>query len=176
MAEQPGTKALLAERGGGGETAQDSALEFARALGAGAVFLFDTRGALIARTDRPADEVGRDFSGIVWVASPLSQLTEASAFIAEVSHGPALSLVASAPVLQGAGTLLLGDEEHELRAGDVVARPPGSGVAHSLCGGADGLTYLAYGTREPGDSVYYPAAGKVRLRGLGVTLDVPPQP
>ena len=34
----------------------------------------------------------------------------------------------------------------------------------------DGLTYLVYGTREPGDSVYYPETGQVRLRGLGVTL------
>ena len=104
VAEQPGTKALLAERGAGLETAQDTSLEFARALGAAAVFLFDTHGRLIARTDRPREEVGRDFSGVAWVSLPLSQLTEASAFIAEVSRGPALSLVASAPVLQGAGT------------------------------------------------------------------------
>jgi serine/threonine-protein kinase len=104
VAEQPGTKALLAERGAGHETAQDTSLEFARALGAAAVFLFDTHGMLLARTDRPGDEIGRDFSGVAWVSLPLSQLTEASAFIAEVSHGPALSLVASAPVLQGAGT------------------------------------------------------------------------
>jgi HAMP domain-containing protein/predicted Ser/Thr protein kinase len=104
VAEQPGTKALLAEGGGGLETAQDTSLEFARALGAGAVFLFDTHGMLIARTDRPREEVGRDFAGVTWVSLPLSQLTEASAFIAEVSRGPALSLVASAPVLQGAGT------------------------------------------------------------------------
>ncbi|HEV7499068.1 MAG TPA: protein kinase [Vicinamibacteria bacterium] len=104
VAEQPGTKALLAERGAGPETAHDTSLEFARALGAGAVFLFDTHGALIERTDRPGDEAGRDFSGVAWVSLPLARLTEASAFIAEMSHGPALSLVASAPVLQGAGT------------------------------------------------------------------------
>ena len=117
VAEQPGTKALLAEGGrwaqrteaGGGAdsahaTVHDSALEFSRALGAGAVFLFDTHGALIARTDRPGEERGRDFSGVSWVSLPLSHLTESSAFIAEVSRGPALSLVASAPVLQGAGT------------------------------------------------------------------------
>jgi uncharacterized cupin superfamily protein len=76
-------------------------------------------------------------------------------------------------VLEGSGTLRLGDERHPLRAGDVVARPPSSGVAHSLVAGDGGLTYLAYGTREPGDSVFYPEAGKVRLRGLGLTLDVP---
>jgi len=104
VAEQPGTKALLAEGGGGAETAHDTSLEFARALGAAAVFLFDTHGRLIVRTDRPQEEGGRDFAGVSWVSLPLSRLTESSAFIAEVSHGPALSLVASAPVLQGAGT------------------------------------------------------------------------
>jgi serine/threonine-protein kinase len=104
VAEQPGTKALLAEGGGGAETAHDTSLEFARALGAAAVFLFDTHGRLIVRTDRPREEGGRDFSGVSWVSLPLSRLTESSAFIAEVSRGPALSLVASAPVLQGAGT------------------------------------------------------------------------
>jgi serine/threonine-protein kinase len=104
VAEQPGTKALLAEGGGGAETAHDTSLEFARTLGAAAVFLFDTHGRLIVRTDRPHEEGGRDFAGVSWVSLPLARLTESSAFIAEVSRGPALSLVASAPVLQGAGT------------------------------------------------------------------------
>ncbi len=75
-------------------------------------------------------------------------------------------------VLAGSGTLQLGDQECPLRVGDMVARPPGTGVAHSITAGDEGLTYLAYGTRVPGDSVYYPELGKVRLRGLGVTLDV----
>ena len=74
-------------------------------------------------------------------------------------------------VLEGSGTLHLGAAEHALRIGDVVARPPSTGVPHSLRAGKFGLTYLAYGTREPGDSVYYPEAGEVRLRGLGVTID-----
>jgi uncharacterized cupin superfamily protein len=75
-------------------------------------------------------------------------------------------------VLAGSGTLTLGAEEHPLRPGDVVARPPSTGVAHGLRAGDGGLTYLVYGTREPGDSVYYPESGQVRLRGLGVTLTV----
>lgn len=75
-------------------------------------------------------------------------------------------------VLAGSGTLMLGAQSHPLMAGDIVARPPSSGVAHQLWAGDEGLTYLAYGTREPGDSVYYPERGQVRLRGLGVTLDV----
>jgi uncharacterized cupin superfamily protein len=77
-------------------------------------------------------------------------------------------------VLEGGGTLRLGDERYPLRPGDVVARPPASGVPHSMVAGEEGLVYMAYGTREPGDSAYYPEIGKVRLRGLGVTLDVPP--
>ena len=77
-------------------------------------------------------------------------------------------------VLAGSGTLTLGADEHPLTAGDIVARPPGTGVAHSLRAAQDGLTYLVYGTREAGDSVYYPTRGQVRLRGLGVTLAAPP--
>jgi len=75
-------------------------------------------------------------------------------------------------VLDGGGTLTLGDAEHPLRAGDVIARPPATGVCHALTAGPDGLTYLAFGTREAGDAVYYPEAGTVRLRGLGVALPV----
>jgi uncharacterized cupin superfamily protein len=75
-------------------------------------------------------------------------------------------------VLEGSGTLRLGDDEHPLVSGDVIARPPSTGVAHQLKAGDNGLTYLVYGTREPGDSVYYPDSGQVRLRGLGVTLNV----
>jgi uncharacterized cupin superfamily protein len=75
-------------------------------------------------------------------------------------------------VLDGAGVLRLGDDQHPLSAGDVIARPPATAVAHRLAAGDAGLTYLVYGTRVPGDSVYYPERGRVRLRGLGVTLDV----
>jgi uncharacterized cupin superfamily protein len=76
-------------------------------------------------------------------------------------------------VLAGSGTLTLGaDDEHPLRCGDVVARQPSTGVTHHLAAGESGMTYLVYGTRQPGDSVYYPGTGQVRLRGLGVTLDV----
>ena len=83
-------------------------------------------------------------------------------------------------VLDGTATLLLhprggeGEpERHELRAGAVVSRPPGTGVAHELVAGPDGVGYLAYGTREPNDMTYYPAERRVSLRGLGVTFVVP---
>jgi uncharacterized cupin superfamily protein len=71
-------------------------------------------------------------------------------------------------VLDGAGTLLLGHEEHAVGRGHVVARPAGTGVAHAFVAGDAGLTYLAYGTREPNDITYYPRSGKVSFRGVGV--------
>jgi uncharacterized cupin superfamily protein len=60
--------------------------------------------------------------------------------------------------------------EHHVRAGNVISRPAGSRVAHQLRAGANGVTYLAYGTREPNDIVYYPRTGEVFLRGAGVTV------
>jgi uncharacterized cupin superfamily protein len=71
-------------------------------------------------------------------------------------------------VLDGGGTLRLGDEEIAVRPGHVVARPPDTGVAHTFRGGDGGLTYLAYGTRVPGRCVLLPRLeqGADRRRGL----------
>ena len=72
-------------------------------------------------------------------------------------------------VLDGEGVCLLGDEEHPIRRGSVVACPPGDGVAHAFrAGPLAPLTLLTYGTREPNDIVYYPRSGKVLLAGVGV--------
>ena len=84
-------------------------------------------------------------------------------------------------VLDGEGTLELWSapqpgvpfqtepqETHPLRLGSVVARPAGTRVSHCLRAGAAGLTYLAYGTREPNDICYYPRSNKVFFRGLGL--------
>jgi len=75
-------------------------------------------------------------------------------------------------VLDGDGELLLwedgGVEEHGVRTGSVVARPPGTGVAHAFRGGESGMTLLMYGTREPGEVCYYPRSGKVYFTGLGL--------
>ena len=76
-------------------------------------------------------------------------------------------------VLEGSGHCLLGDEEYPISAGSVVSRPPGTGVAHALRTGTGGLTYLAYGTREPNDIGYYPRSREVFLRGIGVRFTVP---
>jgi uncharacterized cupin superfamily protein len=77
-------------------------------------------------------------------------------------------------VLEGSGALLLGDDEHPVRPGTVVARPPATGVAHAFRAGDVGLTLLAFGTREPNDIAYFPRSGKVSLRGIGVKFRVEP--
>lgn len=59
-------------------------------------------------------------------------------------------------------------EEIPLRPGHVVARPPGSGIAHAFCAGPEGVTMLAYGTRRPNDMCWYPRSSKIFWRGLGV--------
>ena len=81
-------------------------------------------------------------------------------------------------ILAGGGTLELWPspvraedserEEHEIRAGDVVWRPPSTGISHFFRGGDDGLTFLAYGTREPNDVCYYPRSNKIYWRGVGL--------
>ncbi len=79
-------------------------------------------------------------------------------------------------VLDGSGVLELWagggqtPEEHELRSGDVVSRPAGTGIAHVLRPGAQGITFLAYGTSESNDMCFYPHTGRVSLRGLGIAL------
>jgi uncharacterized cupin superfamily protein len=84
-------------------------------------------------------------------------------------------------ILEGEGTLTVArapyansqaepDGEHPVRPGHLIARPPGSRVAHQLRAGPAGLTYLAYGTRNPSDIVYYPRSGEVFLRGVGVAF------
>jgi len=114
LAEEAGTKALMAEVREHPETFQDSAQGFAKVLGSRTVYLFDSAGALLARSDRKAgEETGRDFTGISWVDIPRETRTESSAFILEVSRDHALSLVAAAPVTQG--------RDAELRLNGVIA-------------------------------------------------------
>ncbi len=136
--------------------------------------------------ERPANVIALDAVGIE--TRPGSEIRRAGAAAgsakAGLNHVRLQAGAAGAPlhchaleeelfyVLEGTGRLRLGDDEHPLNAGDVVARPPGTAVAHGVTAGEAGLTYLVYGTRIPGDSVYYPEHGQVRLRGLGVTLDV----
>ena len=59
-------------------------------------------------------------------------------------------------------------ELHPVRKGSVVARPPGSGVAHAFRAGDSGLTLIAWGTRDPNDICWYPRSRKIFWRGVGV--------
>lgn len=75
-------------------------------------------------------------------------------------------------VLGGEGRLLLDEDESSVGRGHVIACPAGTGIAHAFRAGDQGLTYLAYGTREPGDMCFYPRSNKIAFRGLGVIARV----
>jgi uncharacterized cupin superfamily protein len=69
------------------------------------------------------------------------------------------------PMREAAGEAM---KEHTLRPGHLVARPPGSRVAHAFLAGPEGVTMLIYGTRKPNDLAWFPRSRKVFFRGLGV--------
>jgi uncharacterized cupin superfamily protein len=79
-------------------------------------------------------------------------------------------------VLDGDGDLLLwegdGVAEHPVRGGTVVARPPGTGVAHAFRAGEGGMSLLMYGTRDPNDVCFYPRSNKVFFTGIGLITRV----
>ena len=65
-------------------------------------------------------------------------------------------------IIEGTGLLRYNGEEQPLRAGDVIACPPGSGSAHQITNDADtDLTYLAVSTKEAPEVAQYPDSNKV---------------
>jgi uncharacterized cupin superfamily protein len=120
------------------------------------------------RGDRTADSQRRDLGAAA--ASLLSRISHAQLAPGAPSspfhcHGAEEELII---VLAGGGTLRLGDERLAAKAGHVLARPPGTHVAHQFIAGDDGLTLLVCGTREPNDIVWYPDSRTVNLCGIGV--------
>jgi uncharacterized cupin superfamily protein len=118
-----------------------------------------------------AESAGSERSGLNWIRREAGRR-------GSVPHCHSLESEAFV-VLDGGGTLELwptplaaarGDtrESHELRPGHVVARPPATRIAHSIVAGPAGITYLAYGTREPNDICYYPRSNKIYFRGVGL--------
>ncbi len=75
-------------------------------------------------------------------------------------------------VVGGSGVVLLGEEEEPVVRGSLIARPAGTGVAHSFVAGSDGLSLLAYGQRDPGDVCWYPRSQKLSVRGVGAIFRV----
>lgn len=82
-----------------------------------------------------------------------------------ILEGDGLLELTPSPVLVDDGAVA---EEHEVRAGHVVSRPPRTGVAHAFRGGDGGMTLLAYGEKDAADIAYYPRSNKIYFRGVGV--------
>jgi len=135
---------------------------------------------VVAFDELPLDDVGHKElagsagsvrSGLNWHRSehggravpPHCHAAEEEAFV--VLEGTGMLELLPTPMAAERG---VEPEVHELRAGHVVARPPGTRIAHSIVGGPDGISYLAYGTREPNDIAYYPRSNKVYFRGVGL--------
>lgn len=78
-------------------------------------------------------------------------------------------------VLEGAGVVVLGDEEIPVRRGTIVDRPPSTKVAHSFrASDTADLVYLVYGDLPPNDICFYPRSGKISFRGVGVIGRIEP--
>jgi uncharacterized cupin superfamily protein len=135
---------------------------------------------VVALEDVPLDEdgervlgtaAGSERTGLNWIrrdagrrgSPPHCHSLETEAFV--VLEGSGTLELLPTPVMAQRG---VESEEHELRPGHVVARPPGTRIAHAIAAGPEGITYLAYGTREPNDIAYYPRSNKVYFRGVGL--------
>jgi uncharacterized cupin superfamily protein len=69
-------------------------------------------------------------------------------------------------VLSGRGVLRYGEELRQIRAGDCISCPAGTGVAHQIANPYDeDLVYLAIGVFDPHEVCVYPDTGKVMVRG-----------
>ncbi len=70
-------------------------------------------------------------------------------------------------VLRGRGTLLRGEERVAVGAGDVVAFPAGTGVAHAFVADPEEeLEFLSIGERKDNEVVVYPDSGKLLVAGI----------
>ena len=70
-------------------------------------------------------------------------------------------------VLSGRGVLRYGGELRELRPGDCVYCPAGTGAAHQLANPFEAeLVYLCIGNDDPNEVCTYPDSGKIMVRSL----------
>ncbi len=70
-------------------------------------------------------------------------------------------------ILSGSGLLRYGDEVTELKPGDCVSCPAGTGTAHQIANnGNEDLVYLAIGRHDPNEVCVYPDNGKVMVRSI----------
>ncbi len=67
-------------------------------------------------------------------------------------------------ILEGTGSLRLGEAQYPLRAGDVIAVPPGPDTPHQILNDSDAdLRYLCISTMEEPDVVEMPDSGKIGI-------------
>ena len=67
-------------------------------------------------------------------------------------------------IIEGSGSLRLGEESWPLRAGDVVAVPPGPETPHQIVNDSEtDLRYLCVSTMEAPDIVAMPDSGKINV-------------
>jgi uncharacterized cupin superfamily protein len=70
-------------------------------------------------------------------------------------------------VLSGRGVFRYGEEIQEIRVGDCISCPAGTGVAHQIANPFDqDLVYLAIGMNDPNEVAVYPDTGKIMVRSL----------
>ena len=73
-------------------------------------------------------------------------------------------------ILEGKGSIRIGDEKHRVRAGDFISLPPGLQSAHQILNDSNTpLRYIAVSTMESPEVAEYPDSGK-----LGVFAGTPP--
>ena len=72
-------------------------------------------------------------------------------------------------VFSGRGVFRYGDSIQEIKAGDCISCPAGSGTAHQLANPFDeDLIYLAIGMNDPNEVCTYPDSGKVMIDALDI--------
>jgi uncharacterized cupin superfamily protein len=118
-----------------------------------------------------ASAAGSERTGLNWVAlppgeegAPVHCHSEDEEIFLVLGRSGTLVLVPSPQRARGGGT----EEQVPIRAGHVIARPPGTGIAHGIRAGEEGITFLAYGTRRRNDICYYPRSNKIAFRGVGL--------
>jgi len=70
-------------------------------------------------------------------------------------------------VLSGRGVFRYGEDVREVKAGDCISCPAGTGLAHQLANPfAEDFVFLAIGINDPNEVATYPDSGKVLVRAL----------
>jgi uncharacterized cupin superfamily protein len=76
-------------------------------------------------------------------------------------------------ILEGQVSLLLGEERHEMKAGDYVCFPAGQKVGHAFLNSGTGpCSYLMIGERNPNEVCVYPDSNKMAVGALRTREDI----